>query len=46
METSKILNKVYTNMGLENQLSPNNDLLEDLIKELLHDNAARIWDEE
>ena len=42
----KILNKVNTNMGLENQLSPNNDLLEDLIKELLHDNVARIWDEE
>lgn len=29
-------------MGLENQLSQNNDLLEDLIKELLHDNVARI----
>lgn len=33
-------------MELENQLSPNNDLLEDLIKELLDDNIARIWDEE
>ena len=46
METSKILNKVNTNMELENQLSPNNDLLEDLIKELLDNNIARIWDEE
>ena len=42
----KILNKVNTNMGLENQLSNNQDLLEDLIKDLLDDNIARIWDEE
>ena len=41
----KILNKVNTNMGLENQLSNNQDLLEDLIKDLLDDNIARIWDE-
>lgn len=41
----KILNKVNTNMGLENQLSYNEDILEDLIKELLNKNIARIWDE-
>ncbi len=41
----KILNKVNTNMNLENQLSKNNELLEDLINELLNDNIARIWDE-
>lgn len=41
----KILNKVNTNMNLENQLSKNNELLEDLINELLNDNVARIWDE-
>jgi len=41
----KILNKVNANMNLENQLSKNNELLEDLINELLNDNIARIWDE-
>lgn len=42
----KILNKVNANMVLENQLSYDEEILEDLIKELLHDNIARIWDEE
>lgn len=45
-KATKILNKVNTNMGLENQLSYNKETLDDLIKELLHDNIARIWDEE
>jgi predicted DNA-binding mobile mystery protein A len=42
----KILNKVNTNMGLENQLSQNNSTLDDIINELLDKNIARIWDEE
>ena len=42
----KILNKVNTNMGLENQLSENNDMLEELIQELINGNIARLWDEE
>ena len=42
----KILNKVNHNMGLENQLAKTDELLEDLIKELLDGNIARIWDEE
>ena len=42
----KILNKVNKNMGLENQLSNSEDTLDDLIKELLDNNIARIWDEE
>ena len=33
-------------MGLENQLAKTDELLEDLIKELLDGNIARIWDEE
>lgn len=41
----KILKKVNHNMGLENQLAPNNKILDDLIKELLDGNIARIWDE-
>lgn len=42
----KILNRVNKNMGLENQLSDNEDALEEVIKELLDNNIARIWDEE
>ena len=42
----KILNRVNKNMGLENQLSDNEDTLEEVIKELLDNNIARIWDEE
>lgn len=42
----KILNKVKTNMGLENQLSDNKETLDDLIQELLNNNITRIWDEE
>ena len=42
----KILNKVNTNMSLENQLTDTNELTEDIIKELLDDNISRIWDEE
>ncbi len=41
----KIMNKVNKNMGLENQLAESEDTLEDLIKELLNNNIARIWDE-
>lgn len=40
----KILDKVNHNMGLENQLANTDELLEDLIKELLDGNIARIWD--
>lgn len=42
----KILNKVNTNMSLENQLTNSDELVEDLIKDLLDDNISRIWDEE
>lgn len=42
----KILNRVNKNMGLENQLSDSEDTLEEVIKELLDNNIARIWDEE
>lgn len=42
----KILNKVNVNMGLENQLSNNNETLEELIQDLISGNIARIWDEE
>lgn len=42
----KILNKVNTNMSLENQLTDTDELTEDIIKELLDDNISRIWDEE
>ena len=42
----KILNKVNTNMVLENQLTQNNDTLDELIQELLNNNLSRIWDEE
>lgn len=42
----KILNKINKNMGLENQLSKSEDTLEDLIKEILDNNIARIWDED
>ncbi len=41
----KILNKVNTNMYLENQLTDSDELVEDVIKELLDDNISRIWDE-
>lgn len=41
----KILNKVHTNMSLENQLTDSEDLVEDIIKDLLDDNISRIWDE-
>ncbi|MCQ2740129.1 MAG: mobile mystery protein A [bacterium] len=41
----KILNKVHTNMSLENQLTDSDDLVEDIIKDLLDDNISRIWDE-
>lgn len=40
----KILNDVKTNMGLENQISYNNDILEELIQDLTNGNIARIWD--
>ena len=33
-------------MELENQLVQNEDILDDLIKELLDNNIAKIWDEE
>ena len=42
----KILNKVNTNMVLENQLTQNNDTLDELLQELLNNNLSRIWDEE
>ena len=42
----KILNKVNRNMGLENQLANTDELLEDLIKEMIDGNIARIWDKE
>ena len=42
----KIFNKVNTNMGLENQLSINNETLEELIQNLINVNITRIWDEE
>ncbi len=42
----EILNKVNTNMGLENQLSNNDKTLEELIQDLISGNIARIWDEE
>lgn len=42
----KILNKVNQNMGLENQLAKSDEILEDIIKDLLDGNIARIWDEE
>ena len=42
----KILNKVNTNMVLENQLTQNNDTLDELIQELLNNNLSRIWNEE
>lgn len=45
-KASKILQKVNKNMELENQLSDSDEMLEDLIKELLNHNIARIWDEE
>lgn len=41
----KILNKVHTNMSLENQLTDSDELVEDIIKDLLDDNISRIWDE-
>ena len=42
----KILDKVNANMGLENQLSNNDETLEELIKDLINGKTARIWDEE
>lgn len=42
----KILNKVNQNMGLENQLSQTDELLEDIIKDLLDGNISKIWNEE
>ncbi len=42
----KILNRVNKNMSLENQLVDSSEILEDLIKELLADNIARVWDED
>lgn len=45
-KAKKILNKVNKNMGLENQLTESDELLEDIIKELLSQNIARIWDDE
>lgn len=42
----KILNKVNHNMGLENQLAKSDEILEDIIKDLLDGNIARIWDED
>lgn len=42
----KILGKVNANMGLENQLTNSDELVEDLIKDLLNGNISRIWDEE
>lgn len=42
----KILNKVNTNMKLENQLSYSEDILEDLTEELLENNISEIWNEE
>lgn len=42
----EILNKVNTNMVLENQLSNNDETLEELIQELVNGNTARIWDTE
>lgn len=41
----EILNKVNTNMGLENQLSISDETLEELIQNLINGKIARIWDE-
>lgn len=46
MKALKIVNKVNSNMKLENQLADTEELLKDLIKELLDGNIARIWDKE
>jgi len=46
MKAQKILNKVNCNMNLENQPANTDELLEDLIKELLDGNIARLWDKE
>ncbi len=45
-KAEKIINKVNQNMRLENQLADNNELLDDLIKDLLNNNIARLWDDE
>ena len=42
-EALKILKNVNRNMGLENQSIDSEELLEDVIKELLNGNIARIW---
>ena len=42
----KILNRVNRNMGLENQLTNTDELLNDIIEELLNDKITRIWDED
>lgn len=42
----KILSSVNTNMGLENQLSEDDDTLEELIQDFINGNIARIWDEQ
>ena len=42
-EALKILKNVNRNIGLENQSIDSEELLEDVIKELLNGNIARIW---
>ena len=42
----KMLDKVNINMGLESQLSDNNETLEELIQNLINGNIARVWDEQ
>ena len=42
----KMYDKINTNMGLENQISKDNDTLEDIIQSLISKNIKRIWDEE
>lgn len=41
-----IVNKVNYNMSLENQLSENNEVLEDVVDDLLSKKITKIWDED
>ncbi|MBR1753763.1 mobile mystery protein A [bacterium] len=45
-KAGSILKRVNKNMSLENQLAQSEEILEDIIKELLTGNIARIWDED
>ena len=46
LKAVKILEKVNKTMGLENQLATSDEMLDDIIRELLSGNIARIWDDE